>query len=59
MIETETKDGVKKDYEVKPGSFLAVPPEDNHRVRNRSKTNEFVFFIAQAPRQQYDFIAKS
>ena len=34
VIETETKDGVKKDFEMKPGSFLAVGPEDAHRVRN-------------------------
>ena len=59
IIETETKDGVKKDYEVKPGSFLAVPPEDIHRVRNKSKDKEFVFFIVQSPRHQYDFVAKS
>ena len=58
VIETETKDGVKKDYDMKPGSFLAVGPEDVHRVRNTSRDKEFVFFIAQAPRQQYDFIAK-
>ena len=58
VIETETKDGVKKDYEMKPGCFLAVGPEDMHRVVNKSKEKEFVFFIAQAPRHQYDFIAK-
>lgn len=58
VIETETKDGVKKDYEMKPGSFLAVPPEDTHRVRNKLKDKEFVFFIIQSPRQQYDFIAR-
>ena len=58
VIETETKDGVKKDYEMRPGSFLAVGPEDVHRVRNKSKQKEFVFFIAQAPRNGYDFVAK-
>ena len=58
VIETETKDGVKKDYEMKPGCFLAVGPEDTHRVVNKSKEKEFVFFIAQAPRHQYDFIPK-
>ena len=58
MIETETKDGVKKDYEMTPGSFLAVGPEDVHRVRNKSREKEFVFLIAQAPRGQYDFVAK-
>ena len=58
MIETETKDGVKKDYEMMPGSFLAVGPEDVHRVRNKSKEKEFVFLIAQAPRGQYDFVSK-
>lgn len=58
VIETETKEGVKKDYEMRPGCFLAVGPEDVHRVRNKSKEKEFVFFIAQAPRGQYDFVAK-
>ena len=58
VIETETKDGVKKDYEMAPGSFLAVGPEDVHRVRNKSREKEFVFLIAQAPRGQYDFVAK-
>ncbi|KAK3055861.1 hypothetical protein LTR09_003095 [Extremus antarcticus] len=58
IIETETKDGVKKDYEMKPGSFLAVGPQDIHRVRNVSKDNTAVFFIAQAPRHQYDFVEK-
>ena len=56
VIETETKHGVKKDYEMRPGSFLAVGPEDVHRVRNTSKDREFVFFLAQAPRNKYDFI---
>lgn len=59
VIETETKDGVKKDYEMTPGSFLAVGPEDVHRVRNKSKEQEFVFLIAQAPRGQYDFVPKN
>lgn len=58
VIETETKDGVKKDFEMTPGCFLAVGPEDLHRVRNKSKEQEFVFLIAQAPRGKYDFIAK-
>lgn len=58
VIETETKDGAKQDYEMKAGSFLAVGPGDVHRVRNVSKDKEFVFFIAQAPRQLYDFIAR-
>lgn len=57
VIETTTKDGVKKNYDMKPGSFLAVGPGDVHRVRNVSKDREFVFFIAQAPRHQYDFVA--
>ena len=56
VIETETKDGKKEDFEMKPGTFLAVGPEDVHRVRNKSKSEEFVFLIAQAPRQQYDFV---
>lgn len=58
VIETETKDGIKKDFEMSTGTFLAVGPEDTHRVRNKSKDKEFVFLIAQAPRQKYDFIAK-
>lgn len=58
VIETETKDGTKQDFEMQPGSFLAVGPEDIHRVRNKSETEEFVFFIAQAPRHRYDFVAK-
>ncbi|KAK3642088.1 hypothetical protein LTR56_010959 [Elasticomyces elasticus] len=57
VIETKTKDGVEKDYEMKPGSFLSVGPGDVHRVRNVSETEEFVFFIAQAPREKYDFVA--
>ena len=57
VIETETKDGVKEDFEMKPGAFLAVGPEDTHRVRNKSKEREFVFLIAQSPRSKYDFIA--
>ncbi|KAF2214433.1 hypothetical protein CERZMDRAFT_83132 [Cercospora zeae-maydis SCOH1-5] len=56
VIETRTKDGVRQDFEMKPGSFLAVPPEDVHRVVNRSE-EEFVFFIAQSPREKYDFVA--
>ena len=58
VIETTSKDGVKKDYEMKPGAFLACGPGDVHRVRNKSKDKEFVFFIAQAPRHQYDFVGK-
>lgn len=58
VIETTTKDGVEQDYEMKPGTFLAVGPLDVHRVRNRSKTEEFVFLIAQAPRGKYDFVAQ-
>ena len=58
MIETETKDGVKQDFEMTAGTFLAVGPEDTHRVRNKSKEKEFVFLLAQAPRGKYDFIAK-
>ncbi|KAK4891461.1 hypothetical protein LTR27_009956 [Elasticomyces elasticus] len=57
VIETKTKEGVEKDYEMKPGSFLSVGPGDVHRVRNVSETEEFVFFIAQAPREKYDYVA--
>jgi len=56
MIETKTKDGQTKDFEMAPGSFLAVAPEDVHRVKNLSKSAEFVFLIAQAPRAKYDFV---
>lgn len=58
VIETVTKDNIEKDFEMTPGSFLAVGPEDVHRVRNKSKEREFVFLIAQAPRGEYDFISK-
>ena len=58
VIETETKDGVKKDFDMSPGCFFAIGPEDVHRVRNKSKDEEFVFLIAQAPRGEYDFVAE-
>ncbi|KAK3702811.1 hypothetical protein LTR37_014795 [Vermiconidia calcicola] len=58
VIETVTKDGVKKDYEMKPGSFLAMPPEDIHRVRNTMEDKEFSFLLVQSPRTKYDFFAK-
>lgn len=41
-------------------SFLAVPPNDVHVVRNKNQKQgeeEFVFLIAQSPRQKYDFVA--
>ncbi|KXL49929.1 hypothetical protein M433DRAFT_158585 [Acidomyces richmondensis BFW] len=56
MIETTTKDGQTKDFEMSSGSFLAVAPGDVHRVKNLSKSGEFVFLIAQAPRAKYDFV---
>lgn len=56
MIETRTKSGETKDYPMEVHSFLAVPPEDVHRVRNKSSTDEFVFLIAQSPRSKYDFV---
>lgn len=58
VIETETKDGLKKDFDMTPGCFFAIGPEDLHRVRNKSKDEEFVFLIAQAPRGEYDFVAE-
>jgi len=58
VIETKTKDGIEEDFEMRPGAFLSVGPEDTHRVRNKSQTEEFVFLIAQAPRNRYDFVAK-
>ena len=58
VIETETKDGTKQNFEMSAGTFLAVGPEDLHRVRNKSKDKEFVFLIAQSPRAKYDFVAK-
>jgi mannose-6-phosphate isomerase-like protein (cupin superfamily) len=56
VIETTTKDGVSKDFEMQPESFLAVEPGDTHRVRNVSETEEFVFLLAQSPRGKYDFV---
>lgn len=56
VIETRTRGGVVQDFEMLPGSFLAVPPEDVHRVVNRSEKEEFVFCIAQSPRAKYDFV---
>lgn len=58
VIETETKDGVKQDFDMVPGAFLAVGPDDIHRVRNKNRDKEFVFLIAQAPRTKYDFVAR-
>ncbi|KXS95231.1 hypothetical protein AC578_1870 [Pseudocercospora eumusae] len=58
VIEVKTKDGEEKDFEMEEGTFLAVPPKDVHRVRNKSQTEEFVFLIAQTPRSKYDFVAK-
>lgn len=57
VIETKTKDGVEKDFKMQKGSFLWVGPGDEHRVLNVSDTEEFVFLIAQTPRQSYDFVA--
>ncbi|KAM0717400.1 hypothetical protein Q7P37_007252 [Cladosporium fusiforme] len=58
VIETKTKDGDAKEYDMQPGSFLALPPEEVHRVRNSSEgeDEEFVFLIAQAPRKKYDYV---
>lgn len=58
VIETETKDGLKQAFDMVPGGFLAVGPNDIHRVRNKSQDKEFVFLIAQAPRAKYDFVAR-
>lgn len=57
VIETKTKEGVEKNYEMQPDSFLAMPAGDMHRVRNASEDQEFVFLIAQGPRAKYDFVA--
>ena len=61
VIETKTKDGEEKEYAMSGSqeqrSFLAVPPEEVHRVRNVSEDKEFVFLIVQAPRGKYDFVA--
>ncbi|KAK1064236.1 hypothetical protein LTR12_002873 [Friedmanniomyces endolithicus] len=57
VIEVKTKEGLENDYEMKAGTFLSVGPGDVHRVRNVSETEEFVFFLAQAPRGKYDFVA--
>lgn len=58
VIETKTKDGEAKEYDMLPGAFLALPPEEVHRVCNRSEgeDEEFVFLIAQAPRKKYDYV---
>lgn len=56
LIETKTKSGETIDYPMNEHSFLAMPPEDIHRVRNQSEQEEFVFLLAQAPRAQYDFV---
>ena len=58
VIEVKTKDGEEKNFEMREGTFLAVPPEDVHCVRNKSEDEEFVFLIAQTPRSKYDFVAK-
>lgn len=46
---------------MQPGSFLSVGPGDVHVVRNADRKEgsggeEFVFFIVQSPRQEYDFV---
>jgi mannose-6-phosphate isomerase-like protein (cupin superfamily) len=56
VIETKTKDGIEKSYEMLPDTFLGVPAGDLHRVRNASQDEEFVFLIAQSPRSMYDFV---
>ena len=57
VVKTKTKAGDEMDYDLKPQSFLAVPPGDIHRVCNESHDEEFVFLIAQSPRHEYDFIS--
>ena len=56
VVESKTKAGDEVDYDLGPQSFLAVPPGDIHRVRNKSHDEELVFLIAQSPRHEYDFI---
>jgi len=60
IITTTTKDEVK-DWEMQPGSFLSVGPYDVHVVRNAIRESgqgeEFVFFVIQSPRKEYDFVA--
>lgn len=56
VIETKATAGDAAEYNMEPRSFLAVPPGDIHRVRNKSHHEEFVFLLAQSPRQEYDFI---
>jgi hypothetical protein len=58
MIEVRTKDGMAKDCEMRPRSFLALPPDHIHRVRDKSEKEEFVFLVAQAPRHKYDFVGR-
>ncbi|KAH8881128.1 hypothetical protein GQ53DRAFT_518938 [Thozetella sp. PMI_491] len=56
VIETKTKEGAEKNYEMLPDTFLSVPAGDLHRVRNASESEEFVFLLAQSPRSMYDYI---
>lgn len=56
IIETKTKDGIEKNYEMLPDTFLGVPAGDVHRVRNASQDQEFVFLIAQTPNSKYDYV---
>ena len=55
VVETRTS-GEEANYDLNPQGFLAVPPGEIHRVRDTSREEEFVFLIAQSPRQQYDFV---
>ena len=58
VIEVTGTEGEVANYDMTVHSFLAMPPMDIHRVRNKSREVPFVFLIAQSPREKYDFVAK-
>ena len=43
-------------FELKPGSFCAMPPGVKHEVYNPSSDEEAYFFIVHAPHEGYDFV---
>ena len=58
VIEVTSKEGETVSYPMNVHSFMAMPPTEVHRVRNKSNELPFVFLIAQSPRDKYDFVAK-
>ena len=49
VVKTKTKAGDEMDYDLKPQSFLAVPPGDIHRVCNESHDEEVRLFDRAEP----------